>query len=75
MITISKMLRIACLAAVVGAAAGLAMPDMARAQKTSAEEKAKLKARAKECSEKADKQKLHGKARFEFREKCKREAG
>jgi hypothetical protein len=29
------------------------------------------KAKAKECSMKADAQKLHGKARKEFRSKCK----
>jgi hypothetical protein len=31
------------------------------------------KAKAKECSAKADAQMLHGKARKEFREKCKAE--
>jgi hypothetical protein len=30
-----------------------------------------MSAKAKECSEKADAQGLHGKARKEFREKCK----
>ena len=30
------------------------------------------KAKAKECSEKADQQNLHGKARKAFRAKCKR---
>jgi hypothetical protein len=38
----------------------------------SAEDMAK-KAKSKECSAKADAQKLHGKARKEFREKCKAE--
>jgi hypothetical protein len=37
----------------------------------SAEDMAK-KAKSKECSAKADEQKLHGKARKEFREKCKK---
>ncbi|HEX3496201.1 MAG TPA: PsiF family protein [Methylocella sp.] len=36
----------------------------------SAEDMAK-KAKSKECSAQADAQKLHGKARKEFREKCK----
>ena len=31
------------------------------------------KAKSKECSAQADAQKLHGKARKEFREKCKAE--
>ncbi|MGA7385933.1 MAG: PsiF family protein [Methylocella sp.] len=34
--------------------------------------KAPMSAKAKECSAKADEQKLHGKARKEFREKCKK---
>ena len=37
----------------------------------SAEDMAK-KAKAKECSAKADAEKLHGKARMEFRAKCKK---
>ncbi len=37
----------------------------------SAEDMAK-KAKSKECSAKADEQKLHGKARKDFREKCKK---
>ncbi len=31
-----------------------------------------MSAKAKECSAKADEQKLHGKARKEYREKCKK---
>ncbi len=34
--------------------------------------KAPMSAKAKECSAKADEQKLHGKARKEYREKCKK---
>ena len=34
--------------------------------------KAPMSAKAKECSKKADEQGLHGKARKEFREKCKK---
>ena len=47
------------------------MPPVAFAQakKMSAEEK---KAKSKECSDKADAQKLHGKERKAFRAKCKR---
>jgi hypothetical protein len=71
MTAISKMLRIACLAAMFGAVAGMAMPPVALAatKKMSSEEK---KAKSKECSDKADAQKLHGKERKTFREKCKR---
>jgi hypothetical protein len=45
-------------------------PAMPKAM--SADDLAK-KAKAKECSAQADAQKLHGKARKEFREKCKAE--
>jgi hypothetical protein len=70
MIRMSKTLRIVCLAATFAAAAGLAMPPVAiAAAKMSDAEK---KAKAKECSDKADAQKLHGAARKTFREKCKR---
>ena len=34
--------------------------------------KVPMSAKAKECSDKADEQKLHGKARMEFRAKCKK---
>jgi predicted aconitase len=70
MISISKTLRTACLAAAFAAASGLAMPPaaFAAAKKMTAEEK---KAKSKECSDKADAQKLHGKERKTFREKCK----
>lgn len=34
--------------------------------------KAPMSAKAKECTKKADEQGLHGKARKEFREKCKK---
>jgi hypothetical protein len=44
-------------------------PAMPKAM--SADDLAK-KAKAKECSSQADAQKLHGKARKEFREKCKK---
>jgi hypothetical protein len=44
-------------------------PAMPKAM--SADDLAK-KAKAKECSAQADAQKLHGKARKEFREKCKK---
>ena len=73
MTKISKTLRIVCLAAMFGAAAGIAVPPVAFAQakKMSADEK---KAKSKECSDKADKQNLHGKERKAFRAKCKREA-
>ncbi len=36
------------------------------------DEAKKAKAKAKECSDQADAKKLHGKARKEFRAKCKR---
>ena len=74
MITISKTLRIVCLGAMFAAASGLALPPaaFAQAKKMSAEEK---KAKSKECSEKADAQKLHGKERKAFRAKCKRAYG
>ena len=74
MIIISKMLRIVCLGAMFAAASGLALPPaaFAQAKKMSAEEK---KAKSKECSEKADAQKLHGKERKAFRAKCKRVDG
>ena len=42
-----------------------------KAPATSADDVAK-KAKSKECSAKADAQGLHGKARKEFREKCKK---
>jgi hypothetical protein len=56
------------------APAAPAAPAVPKAKKApmSAEDMAK-KAKAKECSAKADEQKLHGKARKEFREKCKAE--
>ncbi len=54
------------------APAAPATPAVPKAKKApmTAEDMAK-KAKAKECSAKADEQKLHGKARKEFREKCK----
>ncbi|PNE11246.1 MAG: phosphate starvation-inducible protein PsiF [Beijerinckiaceae bacterium] len=54
------------------APAAPAAPAVPKAKKApmSAEDMAK-KAKSKECSAKADEQKLHGKARKEFREKCK----
>ena len=51
--------------AVAAPAATAAKPKMTPDEK---------KAKSKACSEKADAQKLHGKARKSFREKCKREA-
>jgi hypothetical protein len=48
-----------------------AAPAAPKAPAMSADDMAK-KAKAKECSAKADEQKLHGKARKEFREKCKK---
>jgi hypothetical protein len=49
-----------------------AAPAAPKAATTSAEEAAAKKARAKECSAKATAKGLHGKARREFREKCKK---
>lgn len=46
-------------------------PAMPKAPAVAADDMAK-KAKAKECSAKADAQKLHGKARKDFREKCKK---
>ena len=46
-------------------------PVAPKAPATSADDVAK-KAKSKECSAKADAQGLHGKARKEFREKCKK---
>jgi hypothetical protein len=46
-------------------------PAAPKAPATSADDVAK-KAKSKECSAKADAQGLHGKARKEFREKCKK---
>jgi hypothetical protein len=46
-------------------------PAAPKAPAMSADDMAK-KAKSKECSAKADEQKLHGKARKEFREKCKK---
>jgi hypothetical protein len=45
-------------------------PATPKAPAMSADDMAK-KAKSKECSAQADAQKLHGKARKEFREKCK----
>ena len=66
------------LAVLVALAFSLAQPGFAQtaapAPKTGAmpaDDMAK-KAKAKECSAKADAQGLHGKARKEFREKCKK---
>ncbi|MGH6841113.1 MAG: PsiF family protein [Methylocella sp.] len=55
------------------APAAPAVPKVPAAPKAPmpAEDMAK-KAKAKECSAKADEQKLHGKARQEFRAKCKK---
>ncbi|MGQ0443586.1 MAG: PsiF family protein [Beijerinckiaceae bacterium] len=55
------------------APAAPAVPKVPAAPKApmSAEDMAK-KAKAKECSAKADAQELHGKARQEFRAKCKK---
>jgi hypothetical protein len=44
----------------------------APAEKAAPSDAAAMKARAKECSKKATEKGLHGKARKEFREKCKR---
>jgi hypothetical protein len=41
-------------------------------KKAMSHETAEMKAKAKECSKKATEQGLHGKARKEFREKCKK---
>jgi hypothetical protein len=46
-------------------------PAVPKAPAMSADDMAK-KAKAKECTAQADTQKLHGKARKEFREKCKK---
>ena len=46
-------------------------PAMPKAPTMSADDMAK-KAKSKECSAQADAQKLHGKAREEFRAKCKK---
>jgi hypothetical protein len=48
------------------APAAPATPAMPKAKK------APMSAKSKECSAKADEQKLHGKARKEYREKCKK---
>ncbi len=53
------------------APAAPAAPKMPAMPKMSPEDLAARKAKAKECSAQADAQKLHGKARKEFREKCK----
>lgn len=55
------------------APAAPAAPAVPKAKKApmSAEDMAK-KAKSKECSAQADAQKLHGKAREEFRAKCKK---
>ena len=64
-------------AAAVPAAASKDAPA-AKAEKKVAEKPAKpfvaKTAKSKECSAKADEQKLHGKARKEFREQCKKAA-
>jgi len=49
-----------------GAPAAPAAPAAPKAKK------APMSAKSKECSAKADEQKLHGKARKEYREKCKK---
>jgi hypothetical protein len=53
----------------VGASFVVAPASFAATKKMTAEEK---KAKSKECSDKADQQNLHGKARKAFRSKCKR---
>jgi len=68
----TRTVRRLALALLVGAGATLAVapqPSFAQAKKMTLEDK---KAKAKECSEKADQQNLHGKARKAFRAKCKR---
>jgi hypothetical protein len=52
--------------------AGQAAPAAPAAPATPKAKKAPMSAKAKECSAKADEQKLHGKARKEYREKCKK---
>lgn len=49
-----------------------AAPKMPAMPKVPSADDMARKAKAKECSAKADAQGLHGKARKEFREKCKR---
>jgi hypothetical protein len=49
-----------------------AAPAAPAASTTPKKPKSPMSAKAKECSAKADEQHLHGKARKEFREKCKK---
>ena len=49
-----------------------AAPAASAAPAAPMKKKAPMSAKAKECSKKADEQGLHGKARKEFREKCKK---
>ncbi|MGH6840126.1 MAG: PsiF family protein [Methylocella sp.] len=55
------------------APAAPAMPKVPKPKAPMSAEDMAKKAKAKECSAQADAQKLHGKARKEFREKCKKE--
>jgi psiF repeat len=52
--------------------AGGTAPAAPAAPKAAPMSAAEMKAKAKECSAKATEKGLHGKARKEFREKCKR---
>ena len=54
------------------APAAPAAPKVPSAPKAMSADDMAKKAKSKECSAKADAQKLHGKARKEFREKCKK---
>jgi hypothetical protein len=54
-----------------GGAAPAAPAESKPKKKPMSPEMAEMKAKAKECSKKADEKGLHGKARKEFREKCK----
>ena len=54
------------------APAAPAVPKVPAMPKVPSADDAAKKAKAKECSAKADAQGLHGKAHKEFREKCKR---
>lgn len=55
-----------------GAGTAPAAPKAAPIEKKMSSGTAEMKAKAKECSKKADEKGLHGKARKEFREKCKK---
>jgi hypothetical protein len=54
------------------APAAPAAPKVPSAPKAMSADDMAKKAKSKECSAKADAQKLHGKARKDFREKCKK---